>query len=68
MRLLNESLISLVEAALQTPGRPHVSTVWRWATRGFRGIVLETITVAGKRFTSKEALCRFFEATDRVGR
>ena len=25
--------------------RPHVSTLYRWATKGVRGIVLETIQV-----------------------
>ena len=66
--LLDETLISLAEAARQSPGRPHISTVWRHATRGFRGIVLETINVAGKKFTSQEALRRFFEATNRSSR
>lgn len=67
MAILDESLISLSKAARLAPGRPHLSTVWRWATAGFRGIRLETVTVAGRRLTSAEALRRFFEATNRVG-
>jgi hypothetical protein len=62
----DEDLISLTEGAREFPGRPHVSTLWRWATAGFRGCVLETVTVAGRRFTSKEAISRFQAATNRV--
>ena len=36
------------------------STVFRWSTRGARGKKLETILVGGRRFTSEEALIRFF--------
>lgn len=66
MALLDEELIPLTRAPRLMPGRPAVSTAWRWATRGFRGIVLETTTVAGRRFTSTEAVRRFCEATNRV--
>ena len=60
---LNEDLISLSQAARELPGRPHLSTIWRWTTRGVRGVVLETLVVAGRRFTSHEALQRFVAAT-----
>lgn len=42
--------------------RINVSTLWRWATNGVRGIKLETIMVGGTRETSLEAIERFFEA------
>ena len=42
--------------------RPHVATVYRWAKRGLRGVVLETLQVGGTLCTSHEALQRFFEA------
>jgi hypothetical protein len=38
-------------------------TLWRWATRGIRGMKLETILIGGIRYTSAEALQRFFERT-----
>jgi hypothetical protein len=64
--LLDESLVSLSEATHYVPGRPHVSTVWRWTTRGLRGVKLETIHAGGKRFTSLEAIRRFLVATQTV--
>ncbi len=42
--------------------RINVSTLWRWATTGCRGIRLETILAGGSRATSLEAVERFFEA------
>jgi hypothetical protein len=38
-----------------------LSTFWRWATIGLKGIRLETIYIGSVRCTSKEALKRFFE-------
>jgi hypothetical protein len=60
---LDETLISLTEASKRLPGRPHVSTLWRWNERGVRGVRLETLVVAGRRYTSSEALERFVAAT-----
>ncbi len=58
---------SLAEAPGLLPRRRkgrkvHVSTLYRWATVGCRGIVLETLQVGGTRCTSRESLQRFFEA------
>ena len=39
----------------------HISTVHRWASRGLRGVRLETICCGGVRCTSAQALQRFFE-------
>jgi hypothetical protein len=39
----------------------HVSTLYRWATVGCRGVRLETIQIGGTCCTSTEALQRFFE-------
>ena len=60
--LLSESLLSLPEAARQLPSRPHHSTVWRWAEKGINGVMLETLRIGTRRFTSTEALQRFLEA------
>ena len=61
-----ESVLSLTEAATKLPHRragrrPHVSTLYRWASRGLRGNHLETIQIGGTRCTSVEALQRFFD-------
>ena len=58
-----ETLISLAQAPKSLPGRPHISTLSRWHTRGIRGICLETLVIGGKRYTSQQALQRFAEAT-----
>lgn len=39
--------------------RPDLSTLHRWATRGVRGVVLETINVGASKCTSAEAAMRF---------
>ena len=61
-----EELLSLPVAAKSLPARragkkPHVSCLYRWTTRGCKGIVLESLQCGGTRVTSKEALARFFE-------
>ena len=43
--------------------RVHPTTIHRWRLRGARGVKLETILAGGTRYTSTEALSRFFAAT-----
>lgn len=62
-----ERVITLANAARLLPRRragrkPHVSTIYRWTSRGLKGIVLETLAVGGTTCTSVEALQRFFDA------
>lgn len=62
-----EEVVSLGTAAHRLPrcrgGRPvNPSTLWRWATRGLRGVRLETIRVGGSTCTSTEAVKRFLAA------
>lgn len=62
-----EELVPLSAAAAwiasRTGGkRPNISTLHRWASRGCRGIRLETVFVGHARFTSLEAVLRFFHA------
>jgi hypothetical protein len=57
-----ERLLSMTEAAKLLPGRPDVSTLWRWRTGGCRGHKLETILFGGRRYTSREAITRFLTA------
>jgi hypothetical protein len=59
-----EELITLSAACRLLPARrrgkkPHLSTLYRWAGEGCRGIVLETLQVGGTKCTSREALARF---------
>lgn len=61
--LFSESPLSLSAAAKLLPGRPHISTVWRFAQKGVRGVRLETIVSGGRRFTTHEALERFVGRT-----
>ena len=61
--VLREKLLSFPQAADSLPDRPHLSTLHRWRMRGVRGVRLETVLVGGKRYTSTEALSRFFRAT-----
>jgi hypothetical protein len=39
---------------------PSPATSYRWALRGLRGIRLETVMIGGRRYTSREAVARFF--------
>lgn len=62
--LEHETLISLNEAAARLPSsragkRIHVSSVYRWAGRGVRGVRLETVSIGGATKTSVQALQRF---------
>ncbi|MBL8753076.1 MAG: DUF1580 domain-containing protein, partial [Planctomycetes bacterium] len=66
-----ESVLSFGEAAryvgkLKGTKAIAFQTLFRWATKGCSGVVLETICVGGMRCTSKEALQRFFDAVTRA--
>jgi hypothetical protein len=62
MSLLAETSITLAQASHRLPTRPALSTLWRWRTKGVRGVKLETALVGGRRVTSIEALERFVAA------
>jgi hypothetical protein len=71
----SESILTFQQVADDLPRRrrgrkTHVSTIYRWASTGCRGVVLETIQIGATRCTSREALQRFFErlTADRSGR
>lgn len=66
-----ESVLSFVEAAryvgrLKGGKALSFQTLFRWATKGCRGVVLESICIGGTRCTSKEALQRFFDGVTRA--
>jgi hypothetical protein len=54
-----EELLSFGDATKALPGRPHISSIYRWASRGVRGAKLESVLVGGRRYTSVEAVERF---------
>lgn len=66
--LHNETLFPLSEVPARLPRRRgrrvHLQSVHRWARRGLRGVVLETVRVGHSRYTSAEALRRFLKATN----
>ena len=63
----NETLIPFRDVPAWTKEhlgrRVHPSTIHRWRMRGARGVKLETLLAGGTRYTSAEALSRFFAAT-----
>ena len=44
------------------PGRPNISTCWRWASKGVRGVKLATIIIGGRRYVTLAALEDFLES------
>lgn len=59
----SESWLPLSATSKFFPGRPHRSTIWRFAMKGVRGVRLETIVCGGRRYTSEEAILKFIAAT-----
>ena len=51
--------ITLSQAVDFVPRRPHVATIWRWATKGCRGIKLQTWMSGGTRVTTPAAIEEF---------
>jgi len=58
-----ETVIRLSQASEHFPGRPSIATLYRWITRGARGARLESVVCGAQRYTSIEAIDRFFAAT-----
>lgn len=56
---LKEQRLSLTELARQEG--VSIPTPWRWTKRGVKGVVLETFSIGGRRYTTQEAFRRFVE-------
>ncbi len=54
-----EGLVPLDQAANLLPHRVHISTIFRWQSRGVSGVKLQTVRIGGRRYVSREALQRF---------
>lgn len=59
--LLLDDLLPFRKAASILPGRPDISTLHRWRTKGVRGIRLATVRIGGRRYVSRDALVKFSE-------
>lgn len=59
-----EEPIPITSAPSHIPGRPALSTTWRWILVGIRGRILESGMIGGRRYTSREAIRRFLAADD----
>ena len=65
--LTTETPKTLAKAAQTLPGGAvHLSTIYRWRMKGVRGVKLETVLRGGIRYTTDEAIERFFAATTAV--
>lgn len=60
--IINEFLVSLADACNYFPIKCSRQTLERWMRLGCRGIILESVTIGSRRFTSKEAITRFLSA------
>ena len=69
INLKTDELILLRDAAKNLPARLSVTpnTVWRWHRYGRRGIRLQSVRVAGRIFTTREAVIEFVQLTSGEG-
>lgn len=62
-----EKLIPIRQLPRHIPGRPHLSTIFRWLSRGVRGIRLASVRVGGRRFVSPAQIENFIAAVTSAG-
>lgn len=62
-RILHEDIKTLKAAIPLVPTQPTFSTIYRWATVGYRGHKLEVYRCGSRLITSTEAVARFLAAT-----
>lgn len=65
-QILDENLVTLAEACRCLPVRCSRAAIERWVRQGSRGVVLESILLCGRRYTSREAIDRFIHGQLRV--
>lgn len=59
--MLTQDLIPIREASPFFPRPPSHQTIWRWTTKGVRGVVLRSLVVGATRYTSREWIDEFIE-------
>ena len=57
IEISTDTAIPLSEAARHIPGRPHISTIWRWTLR--KQNPLRVFRVGGRTFTTAAAIDEF---------
>lgn len=61
--VFDENLLTMSEAAKRFPPinghRPHRNSIYRWATDGVDGVVLESVVIGRRLCTTAEAIERF---------
>ena len=60
------ALVVISRAAEFFPNRPGASSIWRWAIKGSKGIILRTVVIGARRYTSREWCREFIEACSRA--
>lgn len=69
-RQFGEPVMTLTEAAgwleRRFGRRPNVASVWRWATKGVKGVRLATISLGRFRYTTENSLEQFLVETSRI--
>lgn len=63
---LDTEPIELDDAPKHLHKRVHRHTIYRWWLYGIQGIHLETVKLAGRRYTTREALADFLFATNKA--
>lgn len=58
-----ETILTAKQACAAFPKHVSLPTLWRWMLKGTRGVVLESIRIGGRRYTSAEACSRFIQAS-----
>lgn len=61
-----DDFIPIEQAPDLLPGKPHVSTLHRWRTRGVQGVRLATVRLGGRRLVSRAALIEFITSLTSV--
>ena len=69
---LSDELLNLPQAAALFPHRRggskvSTSTLWRWYTRGSRGVRLEVARVGGSVYTTRDAIRDFIQVQSVAG-
>jgi hypothetical protein len=69
---LSDELLTLPQAAALFPrrregSRVSTTTLWRWYSRGSRGVRLEVARVGGQVYTTRDAIRDFIHARSATG-
>src|SRR5438046_2237101 len=67
LKMTHTEFISLKKAAKSCPVPVSLASIWRWSTRGIRGILLRTVVQGGRRYTTLRWVEEFVAATTAGG-